>query len=224
MKTTLYLVRHAEAIGNIKRIFHGWTDSQITEKGHIQAKRLADSLKDFEIDTIYSSSLRRTMQTAEYIAKEKKLSLILSDQLKEINGGDWENVNWDNIPEKWPQEYKTWDKTPHIHQMPNGESMCKFQKRIINEISIIINENLGKKICILTHGTAIKTLICYFNNVGLEEMNNIIWHDNTSLTIVEKENDYFKVIKEGDISHLDKEQSTVMNQDWWQDYYRKIKK
>ncbi len=45
MKTTLIFVRHAEAEGNLNRIFHGWTDADITEKGHIQAKLAAESLK-----------------------------------------------------------------------------------------------------------------------------------------------------------------------------------
>jgi len=39
-------------------VFHGWTDSSITERGHLQAQRVAQRLKDVDIDVIYSSSLK----------------------------------------------------------------------------------------------------------------------------------------------------------------------
>jgi len=71
IKTRIIFVRHAEAEGNLNRVFHGWTDSSITERGHLQAQRVAQRLKDVDIDVIYSSSLKRTLQTAQYIADVK---------------------------------------------------------------------------------------------------------------------------------------------------------
>lgn len=224
MKTRLILVRHAEAEGNLKRIFHGWTDSQITERGHIQAKKVAERLKDMHIDVIYSSTLKRTIQTAEYIAKAKGLPIIRTDKLKEINGGDWEGEEWSVLPEKWPKEYDTWENKPHVHRMPNGESMEEMQKRIVKEIKHIINSNKGKNICIVTHGTAIKALMCFFYKCKLEDMLSIPWHDNTAVTIVDYEDREFKVVLEGDASHLGKEHSTIENQDWWIKYKEKLNK
>jgi methionine salvage enolase-phosphatase E1 len=87
MKTRLIFVRHAEAEGNLKRLFHGWYDSSITEKGHKQAKKVAERLSDVPIEVIYSSSLKRTLQTAQYIADVKQLPIIRTDKMKEINGG-----------------------------------------------------------------------------------------------------------------------------------------
>lgn len=224
MKTRLIIVRHAEAEGNLKRIFHGWSDGEITEKGHMQAVKAAERLKDIHIDVLYSSSLRRTLQTAGYISDIKKLPIIRTDKLKEINGGDWEGQMWDELPVKWPEEYNTWENTPHLHKMPNGETMEEFQKRLIDEIMHIINANKGKSICIVTHGTAIKALLCYFKACMLEEMYNIKWCDNTGITIAEYENESFNLLLEGDSSHLDSELSTITNQDWWADYTAKLNK
>jgi len=222
LKTRLIFVRHAEAEGNINREFHGWTDSVLTEKGHIQAKAVADRLKDTEIDVIYSSSLKRTLQTAEYIARVKQLPIIRTDKLKEINGGDWEGKNWDELSAKWPYEYDTWENKPHIHKMPNGESMEEFQDRLITEVKYIIDNNAGKNICIVTHGTAIKTMMCSFYGCDLEELLNIQWYDNTSVTIIDYEDEKFKVVVEGDSSHLGKELSTIQNQAWWEEYRLKL--
>lgn len=221
MKTRLIFVRHAEAEGNIKRVFHGWTDGKITEKGHIQAQKVAERLKDVPIDVIYSSSLTRTIQTASYIAKVKNLPIIRTDKLKEINGGDWEGRRWDELPEIWPAQNETWEHRPHAHVMPNGENMVEFQERLINEVKYIIDNNKGKNICIVTHGTAIRAMLCYFRGCDLEEMQNIPWHDNTSVTIMDYENDKFEIECEGDTSHLDREMSTIQNQEWWNEYMKK---
>lgn len=218
MLTKLILVRHAEAEGNIKREFHGWTDGDITEKGHIQAKLAANKLKEVKIDVLYSSSMKRTLQTAGYIAEVKNLPIIPTDKLKEINGGQWEGQPWEELPLKWPEEYRTWENKPHIHKMPKGESMEEFHKRLVEEVKYIIKNNEGKNICIVTHGTAIRTILCFFYGCGLEEMCNVGWHDNTSMTFIDYENGKFNVVIEGDASHLGKEYSTIQNQKWWLEY------
>lgn len=215
MKTKLVLIRHAEAEGNYKRLFQGWTDGDLTEKGHIQAEIIARRVKDMDIDVLYASSLKRTMETARYISEIKKLPIIKTDKLKEIFGGDWENVPWDLLPHKWPSEYESWEKEPHNHRMPNGESMAEFYHRLVMEIERILEENQGKCVCIVTHGTAIRALMCYIKGCSLEEMINIDWYENTSVTIVEYENGVFNLLVEGDASHIGKELRTIENQDWW---------
>lgn len=223
MRTRLIFVRHAEAEGNKIRRFHGWTDSAITEKGHLQAERVAERLKDTPIDVIYSSSLQRTRQTAGYIAAAKGMEIITSENLREINGGDWENVPWAELEHRWPKEYSTWENDPHKHRMPNGESMEEFQQRLLNEVMYIISQHEGKNICIVTHGTAIRALICHFRACTLEEMINVSWCDNTAITIIDYEDGTFKTVVEGDSSHLDKELSTIVNQDWLEEYLSKVK-
>jgi len=224
MKTRLIFVRHAEAEGNKIRRFHGWTDSGLTEKGHLQAEKAAERFKQIDVDVIYSSTLKRTRQTAEYIAKVKGLPVITSENLREINGGDWEDLEWTELEKRWPEEYDTWENRPHVHRMPNGESMEEFQERLLNEVMSIIKRHEGKNICIVTHGTAIRAMLCHFKQCSLEEMINIAWCDNTALTIIDYENGAFDIVLQGDSSHLDQELGTVVNQDWWEDYMKRFMK
>ncbi len=224
MKTRLIFVRHAEAEGNLNRVFHGWTDADITEKGHKQAQKAAERLSEVKIDVIYSSSLKRTLKTAEYIARVKNLPILKTDKLKEINGGDWEGKRWDELTGNWPEEYYTWENKPHIHRMPNGESMQEFQSRLIKEVEYIIDNNKGKDICVVTHGTAIKALMCYFQGCELDEMLNIKWYDNTSITMLDYDDGKFEVLLEGDISHLGDELGTVSKQEWWNLYIKEFEK
>lgn len=223
MKTRLIFVRHAEAEGNKIRRFHGWTDSGLTEKGHIQAEKAAERLKNMDIDVIYSSSLKRAMQTAEYIAEAKGLPVLTSENLREINGGDWEDLTWTELEQRWPEEYRTWEDRPHLHRMPNGESMEEFRDRLLEEVISIIRRDEGKNICIVTHGTAIRAMICHFRACTLEEMINVQWCDNTALTIIDYEYGIFNIVAEGDSSHLGSDLGTIVHQDWWEEYLKRNK-
>lgn len=222
MKTTLFIIRHAEAEGNVGRVFHGVTDSFLTPKGHKQCERLAEELFKEDFDVIISSPLNRTRQTAEYILKGREKKLFFDEDLKEINGGKWEECTWQELSEKWPKEYETWDLRPHLHQMPDGDSVASFQKRLIGAFDKIIKEHKGKKICVVTHGTGIKTLMCHFKGVALSQMVFFKWFDNTAITVVEHSDEGFNLLKQGDDSHLPDNLKTVKHQDWVEDLEKRV--
>ena len=217
VKTRLIFVRHAEAEGNVKRLFHGWYNSNLTAKGEEQAKLVANRIGDMNIDVLYSSILNRTYRTASYISEKIRLPVITSPELKEINGGDWEDVEWERIPKIWPEIHNDWENNPHLVKMPNGETMVDFQDRLLKEVYRIIRENEGKNICIVTHGTAIKALKCRFMGLELNDMKAVSWCENTAVTVVdyESDNDEFKMIVDGDASHLPDDMRTIIHQAWW---------
>ena len=212
--TCLMIVRHAEAEGNIIRRFHGQTDSHLTKNGHKQAQRVAERLSNEHIDRLYSSDLSRAFQTAKYIGKVKNLDVHIIKGLREIDGGDWEDMSWEELPQKWPVAYDHWENKPHLLQMPNGESMTGLQQRVLKEIMEIVEENHGKNICVVTHGVVKKALLCYFYDKPLEAFTDIMWHDNASVTMIHIEDDSYKVVIEGDNLHLG-ELGTLAKQDWW---------
>jgi len=150
----------------------------------------------------------------------KNLPIIRTDKLKEINGGTGKTENG-RTAQIVAGRIRQLENRPHEHKMPGGESMVEFQKRLIDEVKYIIDNNKGKNICIVTHGTAIRSMMCYFKNCDLTEMINIQWYDNTSVTILDYEDGKFNIVLEGDTSHLEKELCTVQNQEWWQEYNKK---
>ena len=212
--TTLYLVRHGEATGNIDRRFHGWFDSALTENGRKQIERLRIWFSGKQIDALYASDLKRTRETAAVIAEEKHLSIIENPDLREINGGDWEDVPWDDLPILYKDSYDKWLHTPHLLEMPCGESMQAFQDRIWKAIKSNIHSNAGKNVAIVTHGTAIRVLLCKIRNIPLSKMPGEGWCDNASVTVLEENDGVISVILDGDNSHLG-HLSTLEKQDWW---------
>jgi len=220
-KTRIFIVRHAEAEGNFIRRFHGITDSNLTEKGIEQAKKVADRLKDTKFDIIYSSPLKRAFLTAKQIAKGRDIKIIKREDLVEINGGDWEDRCWDELPILYPSEYECWEKRPHEHCMPNGESMYELYKRAVFAFEDIVHSNINKTICIVTHGTLIRALLTFIKGYDFERLNEVMWHDNTSISIIEYKDGKYDLVVEGDSSHLGDELSTIAHQKWWQEFLRK---
>lgn len=212
--TTLYIVRHGEAQGNVERNFHGWYDSDLTENGREQIKRLSAYFKDIRIDAAYSSDLRRTKETAEVVAGERGLTVKTRADLREIHGGQWEEVPWDDLPIRFPESYENWLHRPHLLQMPGGERMTAFQDRIYKAVLDIAAKHKNENVLIATHGTAIKVLLCRVRGIPLSAMPGEKWCDNASVTVLEKVGDRIEVKIDGDNSHL-ADISTLAKQKWW---------
>ena len=85
--TRIILIRHCEAEGNIKRVFQGHTDADISENGRKQLDLLRLRCRNMQIDAIYSSPLKRAYQTAEAINSFRNLTVQIHEDLIEINGG-----------------------------------------------------------------------------------------------------------------------------------------
>lgn len=221
--TTLIYVRHGEAEGNVKRNFHGFYNSALTPNGREQIRRAAERLREIPMDAIYSSDLTRAFETAQAIAEGRELSVQIDERFREINGGEWEDVPWDDLPIKFSESYRDWLYEPYKLQMPGGESMAEFSARLIRATVEIAEKHPSQTVCIATHGTAIRVLLCYFYGWQLERLNDVPWCDNAAITVAEYENGRFRVCMDGDNEHL-KDISTLATQDWWKKLPGAVKK
>ena len=175
MNTNLILVRHAECQGNIENRLSGITDFKLTKNGKEQLKPLGLELKNEKIDVIYSSPLRRAMETARAIAKYSNIKNIhMEHNLKEINYGVCDGVEWKEINERYPQIYKMWKEIYNYPvNIPLQEEYSEVQKRMINSIKKICTYNDGKNICIVSHGIAIQAFLCYYFKKDISKANEI---------------------------------------------------
>ena len=218
MRTKFIVVRHGEAEGNILRIFHGHHDSFLTDDGHIQAEKAAQYLKDYEIDHIYSSDLTRTYSTAEHIAKIKNLKIKKIPGLREIFGGSWENVAWAKLPDLYPDIYNFWENDISKAALPKGESVFQMFLRVKSTFEELAKKHSGETVCVVTHGTVIRAMLCLWRGLPISKMQTVPWFDNASITIIDYiDNNNYELVSEGINSHL-KGISTFEKQDWWQRY------
>ena len=102
--TTVYIIRHAEAEGNVYRRCHGQYDSLLTPRAYEQLPCLAKRFENVPLDAVYASDLFRARTTAKAVAEAYGLTVEIRPVLREIDMGDWEDVPWAELPRIWPEE------------------------------------------------------------------------------------------------------------------------
>lgn len=193
MKTIIYLIRHGESQGNAIRAFLGHTDLDLSERGHMQAQKTALYLKNIHADVIYASDLRRAYSTAKHTADLKGMDIIKDEKLREIYAGEWENRLFDDLEKEYPQSYSIWRNDIGNAGPDGGETVQELQKRIANELTKIANDNPGKTVFIFTHATPIRTFKAFCDKKSADEMKDISWASNASVTRAEYKDGSFEV-------------------------------
>ncbi len=203
MVTKLILVRHGESLGNLENRFLGHTDLDLSPTGYKQAELIEKYFKNIDIDIIYSSDLKRAYNTVFPVSKLKNVEIITSQNLREIRAGSWETLTFNELESKFTKEYDVWKNNVGMAQCSDGESVAMLQQRVCNEIKKISQNNPGKTICIGTHATPIRVFTAKCLGVSLEEIKNIPWVSNASISTFEFSDNEFKVCEYNCVEHLE---------------------
>lgn len=215
--TTLYLIRHAEAEGNLYRRVHGQYNSLVTDNGYRQIKALEQRFQDVKIDAVYSSDLFRTMTTARAVYVPKGLPLHVRSDLRELSMGEWEDRSWAGVDRTdHPMMRRFADSAPDF-RAPGGESFEELRRRGTAAVLDIAAHHPDQTVAIFAHGTIIRHTLAQFRGIGLgpEEMAKTQHSDNTAVTKLEIEDGQVKIVYSDDNSHLDETTSTLAQQHWW---------
>jgi probable phosphoglycerate mutase len=202
--TRIILTRHGQTLWNIEGRVQGSLDSPLTEKGILQARSLAQRLKEQGIDHIYSSDSLRAIGTAEEIRRELGLeSLSANHALREFAFGAWEGCIWQELRVAYPEIFKIWDSEPHLVTAPGGENMEMVLARAWEFLQQITKSHSGETVCLVTHGITLKLLVTQILGFGIHEWVKTPWQHNTALNIFEVEEQQWIPILLGDCRHLD---------------------
>ena len=216
MKTTVFLVRHCEAEGNHHRLFQGAIDCDITRRGEQQLDLLAERFRSIQLDAVYSSPLQRAKKTAQAVNRHHGLPMTLKEDLREINGGHWEGKSWLDFPTLYPQEARDWNLTPWKFAPEGGEPMVSVYERISRVVSEIAKTEAGRSVAVVSHGCAIRNLLCFAHGWPIEKLNEVEWCDNTAVSVLEFDDQGgVAILLENDASHLSGDTSTLARQSWW---------
>jgi probable phosphoglycerate mutase len=199
MAVDLYLIRHGESEGNHYRRCHGHTNSQLTPNGRLQARALAERLYGIPIAAVYSSDLRRAMETARLAIPHLPPNAVPG--LREIFLGMWEDLPWGEVMHSWPDAYEAFIP-------PDGESHNEVQARMRASLHSIATAHAGQSVAVVSHGMALR-LLC----AALTGQPQPHW-DNASLGLVRYEGGVFRLVFAGDNAHLGA-LSSFARQNWW---------
>jgi broad specificity phosphatase PhoE len=190
-------------------VFQGSSDTDITEEGKLQLRSLTERFRNIPVDIICSSDLHRAMLTAAAINTHHRKAIVPTPLLREINGGEWEGKEIRNFPESYRDESFFWENEPEKFCAPGGESMTEVYNRVQSVIGNIASECEGKTAVIVSHGCAIRNMLCFLKYGDINRLREVEWSKNTGVTYVEysNSNKAWKIIFENDISHLPEDKS-----------------
>ena len=215
--TKIYLIRHAEAEGNLYRRAQGQFNSNLTSLGRVQLGALAERFRNVPLDALWSSDLYRTQSTAAAILKyHPELTLHTWKQLREIDVGVWEDVPWGNIAEDYPEELDHFTNDPARWSISGGEPYEYVQARMKAAVLELGSKYEGGTIAVVSHGLCIRSLLCDLCGVTSAEFGRLPYGDNTSVSLVTAENGTLRAEWYNDNTHLTEAGlSTFSRQAWW---------
>ncbi len=177
MERLLVLVRHGQSEWNLKNLFTGWKNPDLTEKGVHEAQTAGTQLKalGIEFDLAYTSALTRAQRTCSLILDaigQPDLETIRDQALNERDYGDLSGLNKDDARAKWGDEQvhiwrRSYDTPP-----PGGESLKDTAERVLPyfEANIWPRVMAGEKILVAAHGNSLRALVMSLEKMSGEEI------------------------------------------------------
>ncbi len=213
--TQVYIIRHAEAEGNLYRRIHGWYDSRLTETGLEQLEHLKKRFAAIHLDAVYSSDLLRTKLTAGAVAHGSGLTVQATPSLREVGMGIWEDKPWGEVGLFDREQYINFSNSPNDWNAPGSEPFVHLQDRMENTVLQLAAKHDGKTIACATHGYAIRALLCRILRLCPDEICQVNHCDNTGVTLLEVENGNISIVYHNDASHIPDDLTRFRNQKWW---------
>ena len=123
-----YLMRHGQTDYNRRRCFYGSHDVSINGQGQADAKQLALLMQEYPVDVIYTSCLKRTLETAQLAFPDREVQAIAD--FDERGFGQWEGLTADEIEAAFPEVWQAWLGAPFEVTPPEAEVFSDFQTRV----------------------------------------------------------------------------------------------
>ncbi len=196
MGIKLFLIRHGQTLWNKEGRYQGDMDIGLTRVGFKQARLAAKYLSKVDFSNIYSSPLRRAIDTANIINKTRNLKIIARENLKEINFGKWEGMKFDQINMMFHDDYQNWLADPYNNCPTGGESFKQVKERAAAEIDNIVNENEdGSSVAVVTHGGVILSLLVHWLQIPICRWKSIIQRQGAiNIAVIDKGFPYISAI------------------------------
>jgi broad specificity phosphatase PhoE len=155
--TEVLLARHGETDWNRESRFQGHADPPLNDLGRQQAAELADALANEELAAVYSSPLRRALETAEIVAARHELRAIPVEGLREVDVGSWQGLTRDEVEQRFPDQFDRW--LDYGQGWNDGESYEQMGLRVIAALQELAARHDGGQIVALTHGGPIRAAL-----------------------------------------------------------------
>ena len=197
----LFLVRHTQTEANRLHIIQGQNNTEISDEGIEILKRASTFFQEIHIDTLYSSPLKRAVETAKSIAIASDYScdnIVLDGRLMEIDLSPWAMKKISDLDHSdAASSYKTYKQQPSEFIPSAGEGFGDVQKRMVEFISYVVsNSKQNDTIVIVSHSVAIRSLLLGIENKSVD----YVWQypiTSASITEIDYSNGQYTIEKCG---------------------------
>lgn len=169
----LYLVRHGQSVGNVRRTFHGQTDYPLTDEGRRQARQAAEKLREVSFTRCYASDLQRAWVTARICTAGRGVTVEPCPGLREHYIGLLEDLTWADMEARYPQYIRSYlEDWPHCLP-PGGEPPADMAARVGRAVDRIIAQ--GEDALLVAHNGSLSLVLVH---LGLSTMDAILKPDH----------------------------------------------
>src|SRR5687768_5113553 len=161
MNLTIHLLRHGQTPLSRADTFCGsGLDPSITEEGTAMARSFAEAYGSMPWNAVYTSTLRRTLETARPLCDALSIEPEVRDGLKEIGYGLWEGKTREQVDAEYHDDYLRWLADPVWHTPTEGEGAVVIARRGMTVIEEIREKFDSGNVLIISHKATIRILIC----------------------------------------------------------------
>lgn len=161
------LIRHGRTEWNDKRRVQGRLDIPLSIAGRKEIYGLIDSIAAFTPSVIYSSPVRRAIESAEIIADHLDLKLCRDDAFTELDVGEWEGLASPELEKM--ASWRQYRLDPAVAKPDGGESLADLQRRSVRGVEAILAAGVVR-CAIVTHGDIIRAVVCHYLNRPLSSL------------------------------------------------------
>ena len=202
MSGILVLVRHGQSEWNLKNLFTGWRDVDLTEQGHSEAISAGQKIKakGLKFDIAFTSALQRAQKTCQHILDEVgqgTLKTVRDEALNERDYGELSGLNKDDARKKWGEEQVHIWRRSYATQPPGGESLRDTGARVWPYYMHTMQPHVlrGNTVLVAAHGNSLRALIMALEGISGDEIVKlelgtgvpIVYHLNSDSTVASKE-------------------------------------
>ncbi|HAA74044.1 TPA: histidine phosphatase family protein [Candidatus Latescibacteria bacterium] len=208
--TEMVVIRHGETEWNVEGRIQGWQDSELNARGRAQAEALGRRFRGQRglIRAIYSSDLKRTMDTARSVADVVGLEIVADERLREWHLGCIETMLLDEARVREPEAVRIYEERDVEAVVPEGESIRERYNRCTSCLEEIAEKHKGDRVVVVTHGGILDDLYRFVNGVDLQAERD--WDlFNCGINVLRIENreskieNRWSVVRWGYIEHLE---------------------
>ena len=154
------LSRNGETLGITEEIFRGRVDIPLNDHGIAQARQTAEALRGLPVEAIYCSPLSRALMTAQEFGKVFNLQPVKIEAFTDISFGAWEGMSVAEVKQRYPREFASWEKTPHLGIAPDGESLAAVRERAWRKLQELAAAGQEQGMfMVVTHRVVLKLLL-----------------------------------------------------------------